>query len=182
MLYDRLAEYYGDGDSEQEQYVKNAERKMDYDKQSELYSQIIEKHAKRYGFPDISFLSKMFGNATPQGGTYKYFWAVCDDCKTEYDFNFNYCPKCFEMGKRNSGYKVKTSNTEYPKSVIRWNMPVLEAPEGIRTCTHCESRTSGYCRGFGNPDWQCSKSDFDYCECKQCCAFYRKVNQNAKRK
>lgn len=178
MLYDKLAEYFGDGDREQEQYVREAERRMNVEKQLEAYNAIIEKRAKRFGFPDISILSTFLSATTAKGGTYKYMWAVCDDCKAQYDYRFITCPKCHEAGKRSSGHKVRVSDTAPGREVIRWNMTSLEPDGKMKLCVECAHRNQGYCGWFGNPDHQCPQSDYQYCECKQCCAYHKKANRH----
>jgi len=182
MLYDKLAEYYGDGDREQEQYVREAEKRLSVEKQMAVYNQIIEARGKRFGFPDISVLSKFTAPASAKGGEYKYVWSVCNDCNAEYDYKFIKCPRCHLSGKVSSGYRVRGSDIPPDNSVIRWNQTSLNSAPGERTCVTCEHRDVGYCRFFGNPDWQCSKSDYEYCECRQCCAIHKRANKHDDRK
>lgn len=182
MLYDKLAEYFGDGDREQEQYVRAAERKMSELQQNKAYGELIQRQAKRFGFPDISLLSKYLQTEKKSGGTYEYYWSVCNDCGAEFDYRFSRCPKCHLAGKTSSGYRVRGSATPPGQEVIRWNLMHMEPEEGEKVCVNCEHRDSGYCRWFGNPEHQCPESDYRICECKQCCANYKKANRNVNSK
>jgi hypothetical protein len=177
MLYDKLAEYYGDGDREQEQYVREAEKRLNTDRQNSIYNSIIESRGKRFGFPDISVLSKFMSPASAKGGNYQYMWAICNDCKAEYDYRFITCPRCHLSGKVSSGYRVRGSDIPPDNNVIRWNQTSLSADGKTKLCVTCENKDIGYCRFFGNPDWQCSQSDYMQCECKQCCAYHKKANR-----
>ena len=181
MLYDKLAEYYGDGDREQEQYVREAEKRLSIEKQTAAYNQIIEARGKRFGFPDISVLSKFISPASAKGGNYQYAWAICNDCKAEYDYKFMTCPRCYQSGKSSSGYRVRGSDIPPGQNVIRWNQTSLSSAPGEQTCVNCEHRDN-YCRFFGNPDWTCSQSDFTNCECRQCCAIHKRANKHDDRK
>ena len=182
MLYDKLAEYYGDGDREQEQYVREAEKRLSVEKQTAAYNQIIEARGKRFGFPDISVLSKFISPTTAKGGNYQYAWAVCNDCKAEYDYKFVTCPRCLLSGKSSSGYRVRGSDVPPGHNVIRWNQTSLNAEPNEKLCVNCEHRDNSYCRFFGNPDWQCTKSDFENCDCRQCCARHKRANKHDDRK
>ena len=177
MLVDKLREYYGFPSSEQAEYINKRTLGMTEAQQNEIAEKIIEARSKRFGFPDISILAKFLNDA----GTKKhkgFYWAVCDDCKAEYDYRFERCPKCHLAGKRSSGYKVRTSETApQPGRVIRWNQTTFHPEEGKQFCITCKHRDSGYCRGFGNPEYTCSQSDYEYCACKKCCVIHKKANE-----
>ena len=179
MLIDKLRNYYGFPDNEQAQYINQRTMNMSEAKQDEIAQKIIENRSKRFGFPDISILAK-FINDNKEKHTRVYYWSVCNDCKSEFDFQFMTCPVCHQNGKRSSGYKVKTSEYPIPKTVIRWNLPVLNVYDKGKYCVNCEQRGVGFCSLFGNPDRQCSPQDFEYCACKQCCAFHKKYNAGLK--
>lgn len=175
MLLDKLREYYGFPIAEQAEYINNHVKKMSEVEQDRIADKIIESHSKRFGFPDIAVLAKFLNGARNE--THKYFWAVCNSCKTEYDYSLNYCPKCF-LDKRPKaewkGYGIKTSETAPGRNVIRYNLPVLQ--EGESWCVNCKSKEMSYCPWFGEPDHNCSSSDYEYCECKKCCAVHKKKN------
>lgn len=179
MLIDKLREYYGFPDAEQTAYIDKRTLGMTEARQNEIAGKIIESRAKRFGFPDISVLAKFLNDADKK--SVGFYWAVCDDCGAEYDYRFERCPKCHLAGKRSSGYKVRTSENPPPKDrVIRWNMTTFYPEEGKQYCVTCINRDMGFCRWFGDPDHTCSQSDYEYCECRKCCAIHRKGNQKAK--
>ncbi len=176
MLINKLRDYYGFPDNEQAQYINNKTKDMPEEQQDEIAGKIIETRSKRFGFPDISVLAKYLNNTAAKEQKV-YYWVVCDDCKAEYDYRFERCPKCHLAGKRSSGYKVRTSNTPPSINVIQWNMTTFHTEKDIKTCIRCDKRDSGYCRWFGNPNYTCRQSDYEYCECKQCCAISKKDMQ-----
>lgn len=176
MLINILRDYYGMPDSQTLQFITDRTKGMPEPKQDEIAEKIKQKHSQRYGFPDISVLSKFLENTQT---TKKFYWSVCNDCKKEFDYKFYTCPSCFLAGKKSSGYTVKVSDCQPPKSVIRWNMTSLNREDKTHTCYECESKDDGFCRFFGRPGYQCSKSDYDYCPCKKCCAEHKKANEKA---
>lgn len=177
MLIDKLREYYGFPDAEQSAYIEKRTLGMTEAQQDEIASKIIESRSKRFGFPDISVLAKFLNDNTKKARG--FYWAVCNDCKAEYDYRMESCPKCHFAGKRSSGYKVRTSDNPPPKSVIRWNMTTLRPDKDKTYCVNCSNRDSGYCRWFGDPNHTCSQSDYEYCECKKCCVIHKKANAAA---
>ena len=179
MLIDRLRDYYGFPDNEQAQYINQRTRGMSETEQNAIADRIIESRSKRFGFPDIASLAK-FLSESKEKRIIGFFWSVCNDCKAEYDYKFITCPACHLKGKKSSGYKVKASDNPPPKSVIRWNQPIIYPPDERQYCVNCEHKDS-FCLKFGDPDKQCSAQDFEYCPCKQCCAFHKKVNAGMKK-
>lgn len=179
MLIDKLREYYGFPDADQAEYINKRTHGMSENQQDEIADKIIQSRQKRFGFPDISILAKFLNDA----GTKKhkgFYWAVCDDCKAEYDYRFVSCPKCYLAGKKSSGYKVRASETQPPAKVIRWNQTTFEDDGKRKYCVNCAVRDNNtYCRWFGDPDHTCAQGDYEYCECKKCCAEHKKVNAKA---
>lgn len=176
MLLNKLNDYYGIADADAIEYINKRTAGMTEAQQNEIADKIIQSRQKRFGFPDISILAKFLNDA----GTKKhkgFFWAVCDDCGCEYDYRFERCPKCHLAGKRSSGYKVRTSEYQPPMKVIRWNQTTFYDDGKMQYCISCANRdNNSYCRWFGNPDHTCQQSDYEYCECKKCCAIHRKLN------
>ena len=176
MLIDKLREYYGFPGQEQSEYINKRTIGMPEAQQNEIAQKIIETRSKRFGFPDISILAKYFndaGSKKPHG----FYWSICNDCKTEYNYRFETCPKCYLAGKRSSGYKVRTSEDGIPAKVIRWNQTTLHPDKGNTYCINCEHRDTGYCRWFGNPDHECQQNEYEYCVCRRCCAIHKKGNR-----
>lgn len=175
MLIDKLRDYYGVPEPEQVEYINKRTLSMTEAQQNEVAEKIIQSRQKRFGFPDISILAKFLNDT----GTKKhkgFYWAVCNDCKAEYDYRFERCPKCHLAGKRSSGYKVRTSEDGIPGKVIRWNQTTFHDDKKMPYCISCVHRDIGYCRWFGDPDHTCSQSDYECCECKKCCATHKKLN------
>ena len=181
MLINKLRDYYGFPDKEQIDYIDKMTRGMIDELQDDIAAKIIETRPKARGFPDISVLAR-FLNDGKSKKTLGFYWAVCDDCKAEYDYRFIKCPVCFQKGKRNSGYKVKSSDLGIPAKVIRWNQTTLDDDGKRQYCVSCPVRDKGFCLKFGDPDKQCSAQEFEYCECKKCCAFHKKLNAKTKEK
>jgi hypothetical protein len=180
MLINKLRDYYGFPDNEQAQYINKKTFGMNEQEQDEIAEKIIESRSKRFGFPDIATLAK-FLTGIPAKKSKGFYWSVCRDCKSEYDYRFIHCPACFLKGKRNTGYFLKTSDNPPPKNVIRWNQTTLEDDGKSTYCVSCPTRDKGFCVKFGDPNYQCSSQEFEYCECKKCCALHKKANAGMKR-
>ena len=178
MLINKLRDYYGFPDKEQIDYISRAVQGMNEAVQDDIASRIIEARPKARGFPDISYLAKFLNDGKAKKGV-SFYWAVCDDCKAEYDYRFIQCPVCFKNGKKNSGFKVRTSDLGIPGKVIRWNQTTLDDDGKGTYCVSCANRDHGFCLKFGDPDKECSREEFEYCECKKCCAFHKKANGRA---
>lgn len=176
MLIDKLREYYGVPSPEQAEYIAKRTIGLTEAQEKDIANKIIESRQKRFGFPDISILAKFLNDASANKRS-GFYWAVCDDCGAEYDYRFERCPKCHLAGKRSSGYKVRTSDNPPPRNVIRWNMITFHPEGGKQYCVSCAVRDTGYCRWFGDPDHTCASSDYEYCECRKCCAIHKKGNQ-----
>lgn len=178
MLLEKLRDYYGFPDVEQSEFINKKVLGLTEAQQNAIADRIIEARSKRFGFPDISILAKYLNEAAPEKKTRNFYWAVCDDCKAEYDYRFERCPVCHLAGKRSSGYKVRVSNEGIPAKVIRWNQETFHPDGKHKYCITCDHRDSGFCRWFGEPEHSCSQSDYEYCECKQCCALHKKANRH----
>ena len=181
MLINKLRDYYGFPDKEQIDYIGRATQGMSEEAQDDIAAKIIEARPKARGFPDISYLAR-FLNDNKNRPAIKFYWSVCDDCKTEYEYRFMQCPACFKNGKKNSGYKVRTSDQGIPAKVVRWNQTTLNDDGKGTYCVSCPIRDKGFCYKFGDPEKECSRQDFEYCECKKCCSFHKKLNTRVKEK
>ena len=150
MLIDKLRDYYGFPEQDQVEFINKRTLGMTEAEQNAIAQKIIEGRSKRFGFPDISVLSKYLSE--PGSKKHKgFYWAVCNDCKAEFDYRFIRCPKCHLAGKRSSGYKVLTSDDPPPRSVIRWNQTTFVDDKKMPYCVSCANRDTGYCRWFGDP-------------------------------
>ena len=63
MLIDKLRNYYGFPSNEQVEYISKNVLGITEADQDALADKIIEERSKRYGFPDIAFLSKYLKGA-----------------------------------------------------------------------------------------------------------------------
>lgn len=77
---------------------------------------------------------------------------------------------------------MRVSEAGIPAKVIRWNQTTLDDDGKRQYCVTCLIRDKGFCLKFGDPDKQCSAQDFEYCECKKCCSFHKKLNAKVKEK
>lgn len=176
MLINKLRDYYGFPDKEQVEYITRATKDMTEELQDDIAIKIIESRPKKYGFPDIAAMAKFLNNNKSSKGM-NFFWAVCNDCGCEYDYRFYHCPKCLGKAKW-SGYKVRVSETGIPAKVIRYNLTTLVDNGPYTSCVKCVHKDNGFCSKFGDPEKQCSAQDFEYCECKKCCVYHKKANEN----
>lgn len=180
MLINKLRDYYGFPAKEQIDYITKETQGMSEELQDDIAVKIIEARPKARGFPDISYLARFFNDSRSKK-TIGFYWSVCDDCGAEYDYKFMQCPVCFKNGKQNSGYKVRISDQGIPPKVIRWNMTTLNDDGKRQYCMNCENPAHNFCLKFGDPDKQCNAQEFEYCECKKCCAFHKKANSTIKK-
>lgn len=174
-LTERLTDYYGAPDREQEQFVSEREKYLPEQSKNAIYQQLIETRSKRYGFPDVAALSKVFQMFTPEKETRKqYYWCICDECHTEFSYSFLQCPTCFIQGKNRKGYKLKVSDNPPPPNVVRYNITTLSSANDV--CINCPVKSGSYCEHFGKEYYFCDKQDFDECQCKKCCLTHKKRN------
>lgn len=178
-LLERLTDYYGAPDNEQENFIAEREKYIDEETKSEIYSQLIQTRSKRYGFPDVAVLSKVLQKYTQAKDTQKkHYWCVCDVCHTEYAYDFMGCPQCYIQGKDTRSYKLRVSDSPAPLNVIRYNKTRL----GSDGCVVCDKKAGSFCEHFGQEWYFCDRQDFDDCECKQCCLSHKKQNAELRRK
>lgn len=173
MFLDKLIDYYGMADDESKNFIEGRINKYSADEQDELVKKILAAIPRKFGFPDVNRLAKVFNDNPPKVRI--YFWAVCNDCGAEYDYQFMTCPKCFLEGKKSSGYAVRKSEYQPPMKTIRWNMPSLSGSE--YSCLNCEHKNN-YCKNFGNYTWKCKREEWEYCPCKACCAKAKEQSRN----
>lgn len=175
-MIQRLINYYGKLGDEEQRFITENVLKLDERAQNNFVTALMSDCPTGKKVPDVSAISKAFRSVAGNKARV-YVWAVCDDCKTEYDYRFETCPTCFLAGKRSSGYKVRKSDCPPPFKVIRWNQTTLHDDGKAQYCVSCPTRqNSCYCRWFGDPNHTCPASDYEYCECKKCCAIHKKGN------
>ena len=169
-------------------HVKTLERKGEEYKKA-LYSELVKTNSKNFGFPDLAafFKAENSGdvkNAVNSESDRRTYWAVCDRCKTYYDYQLFCCPVCYANGHRIMSRSVKVSETGVvPEKLIRLNLtsPSVQIISGLN-CFTCSERENSYCFHFGKPGYSCPQSDFDYCGCKKCCITAKKKNQEEEKR
>ncbi len=183
-LKNSLVTYYATyPDSEIIKALNKYSRKSDSFKQA-LFSEIIAKNPKHYGFPDVAAISKAewsdaVRNSVSEETNRRTFWAVCDECKSYYDYFMMYCPVCFKNGKKVMHRSVKVSETGIlPEKLIKYNFssPAIEFVTG-KNCYSCPETENSFCVHFGKSNWQCPQRDWEVCNCRQCCVAVKKSEQ-----
>lgn len=126
-----------------------------------------------------------------------YYWRRCTKCKTNYGLNTLVCKKCYKEteNKPEGSALLKFSNLilcEGEKrpflELMNIDYPLDENVQNILKVKGCyDCNTNFYCANFGRVKdrdgklFSCSKEDFEYCPCKQCCVRVKKFNANAER-
>ena len=169
-------------------HIKVLERKSDEYKKA-LYSELVNKNARNFGFPDLTafFKAENSGdvkNAVSCENNKRTFWAVCDRCKSYYDYQLFCCPVCYANGHHIMSRSVKVSETGIiPDKIVRLNLtsPSVTIIPG-QNCFSCSERENSYCYHFGKPDYNCQQGDFEYCRCKKCCIAAKKKKQEEEKR
>ena len=174
-MIQRLINYYGGLGEEEQRFIREHVLKLDESVQNNFATTLMSNNPAGGKKPDVAAISKAYKTVTGKSPR-NYMWAICDDCKAEYDYRFESCPKCHLNGKRSSGYKVRKSDFPPPFKVIRWNQTTFYDDGKGQYCFSCPNRDEGYCRWFGDPEHMCPTSDYEVCECKKCCAIHKKGN------
>lgn len=179
MFIDELKEQYGQIDEDAENLIQDVIGKYSSKELEALKNELFKAFTV---FPETQKLAKFFDSHKPKTKT--YFWAKCDDCGCEYDYTIPFCPRCEREGKHSSGYKVVKTDYEPAKKYIQLNKPWLTPysnkgmTDNFGQCVFCkivDRPQDKYCWHFGDPDYNCNY--FSQCECKACCAFYRKAQR-----
>ena len=174
MLLEQLQKYFGEADEETSDFIREHSEGYTEEEEKRIYSWIIEKKSKKFGFPDINFLARAFREFASEQK--KYFWCICDVCGKGYDYSLPVCPHCYKEGKLSNRYKVRVSDTKPPASVPKYNKAVLRNYDERGSCYDCEQSALSFCDKFGNPFHNCK--DFRNCQCKACCTRNKKLNRD----
>lgn len=175
MLTERLEQYYGLCGSEEREFIGKMTANCTVEEEDKLYERIVTGKTKKGGFPDISFLSRVFSDGLPRKSA-KHCWCVCDRCGAEYAYGMMLCPKCYEKGVSERAYHVRVSDSRPSASVISYNKEVPDI-DGEMSCYRCEKRNFSYCQNFGRENFSCREEDFFVCRCRQCCLARKKQNR-----
>ena len=172
MFVNELEGYFGKlGDSEKQWVNENLERLDDTSKMN-----IVHELREHRGTISIPVMQKVLEKVTGKKARV-YFWAVCLECGCEYDYGLPMCPACYEKGLDCRTKAVKKSEFKPPMSVIKYNKQYMNGDKNEQTCFTCPNKKESYCSNFGNPDWNCHREEFEYCNCKMCCGIAKKANR-----
>lgn len=181
-MIERIEAYYGkELGSEEKRWAEQNLGGLTGDYQDKFMDTLGNICKKGKGCPDISSMSKALQAVTGKAPRV-YFWSVCLECGTGYDYRLEMCPKCYEKGLKCTDKEVKVSDFPPPMNVIRYNKTFLrytnEKGQREMSCYNCEGREFSYCSNFGNPNWDCR--DYRNCKCNACCSMERRANSKLK--
>ena len=182
-LSERIYNYYGGLDDEEKAFVDGIENRYSEEEKEKLFKEITTRRNKRLGAPDVYLLESVFKAQKPKNSR-RYFWSVCNHCKTEYWYTLPFCPTCWDNGYRNSEHTVRVSDEKPYDKVVRYNKDYTQCVEmggtpDEKICYDCEHRNFGACGGFGKSDFNCT--NFRECPCKQCCVERKRKNETFNR-
>lgn len=164
---------YGRLSKEVKEYIAERQSIIPDEEQDSIVQKILRECKKA---PDLSYIQNLLQGYEPKKSVKPYYWFVCMQCGTEYGGNMEMCPSCFDKGFKCTTVRVKESE-EQPdlRNVIRYNKTYVGNDQTNKNCYSCEERTHGFCSHFGAIDYKCK--DFEYCNCKICCANERRINK-----
>ncbi|MCR5218601.1 hypothetical protein [Treponema sp.] len=168
MLLEKLTEYYGlPGEVEAGFITEHLEGYTPED-EKKLYEETLAQRTKRFGFPDVAFLTKLFEKFPPASkATGKVlWWNVCENCGCEYMGNLTCCPRCWRNGYTCRQVRVRKGYS-IPDTVVRLNKPYTSSFKDDPSCYDCVHCGSHYCRFFGRPEHDCKQRN--ECPCNHCC-------------
>lgn len=159
------------GESEKQWISENLERLDDTAKMN-----IMHELREHRGVISIPVMQKVLEKVTGKKARV-YFWAVCLECGSEYDYSLPMCPACFDKGLDCRAKAVRKSEFKPNMTVIKYNKQYINGDKGEQTCFSCLHKKESYCSHFGNPDWTCHREEFESCNCALCCATAKKANR-----
>lgn len=168
MLLERLIAYYGVCGDEESAFIAKRIDSYSEDAQDRLFEAITAENGKRYGFPDLSKLTKAFKDIRPDvdGKTENVvFWWRCK-CGCEY-FDLPECPACGAKGMDERALKSAGHLPDFTKDVVRFNKPYKTTTDGSVSCYDCEHKYGSFCWNFGVKGYDCPRRT--ECPCNACC-------------
>lgn len=180
MLLERLTDYYGICGAEEAAFINKRLSMYTDQAQEQLFEIITQENGKRFGFPDLSKLSKAFAQVSPDGksaGPKVWWWLKCRKCGCNYWGNLMLCPACNDKGIRSIETEVVTSSFPPPDTVIRFNKTGSRSTKDFKSCYDCKSRAGSFCWDFGKPNYDCKKRA--ECPCNECCMRSMEWEKNA---
>lgn len=181
-MVESIEAYYDDElGGEEKKWIEQKLQNWDEEKQAKFMEQLKKVQKKSNGCPDVAILTKVFQTVTGKAPKV-YYWSVCLECGTGYDYRLEMCPKCYEKGLKCTDKEIKVSDFKPPMNVIRYNKTFLkytnDKGQQEMSCYNCEGREFSYCPNFGNPNWDCR--DYRNCKCNACCSMERRANAQMK--
>lgn len=89
-----LTKYYETFDKASAEYIRNFFEVESEEKKNWLLKSVKETHPKKFGFPDISVLAKVYRSAPVFTQVKTHAECICNDCGTVYAYELMNCPKC----------------------------------------------------------------------------------------
>ncbi len=172
MFLERLSDYFGTCGAEEAAWIEKRIGNYTEEAQEKLFEVLTSENSKRYGFPDISKLTKAFASVRPDGEEGKpkcIWWLKCNVCGCEYWGDLAACPSCHTRGKkeRSAGVVKAQFLPDFTKEVVRFNKPWRLSTSADTSCYDCDSRAGSFCFFFGDPKYDCNKRTV--CHCNTCC-------------
>ena len=168
MLLEKLTEYYGlPGEAEASFISAHLEGYTEEDEQK-LLDEVFASRSKRFGFPDVAFLTKLFAKVPPasKASGKVFWWRVCGNCKAEYSGDLMFCPRCWRNGYECREDSVRKGYS-IPDTVIRFNKKYVTSTPQDMSCYECTHGGSQFCPYFGRASYDCHKRSS--CPCNTCC-------------
>ena len=120
-MIDRIETYYNEklGD-EEKRWIEQNIAGFSSDAKDKFMDLLCEEQKKAKGCPDISMLGRILQAVTGKAPKV-YYWSVCLECHTGYDYRLPMCPKCYDNGLACYDREIKISDFPPPMNVIRYN-------------------------------------------------------------
>ena len=178
MQIEELEDIYGKFyDDDLRKWAIEKLKSIDGEKEEIFLTVLNEIHSKKKGIPDKTQLSRAYEKVVGRKPKV-YVWAVCQNCKCEYDIELPYCPECYKNGLICRAKDGRKSDFPPPAKVIRYNKTYINGDKGEMNCYDCQNKENSFCIHFGDNRWNCGKEEFEYCNCKSCCIRIKKMNEN----
>lgn len=184
-----LTKYYETFDKDSAEYIRQYFVIDSIELKDYLIRTCKETHPKKFGFPDISVLCKIYKNAPVPSSSNTFSACECKECKTLYAIDMMYCPVCWTNGKKVTEHFVRMSDVSlriinYNKKCANRKIEEQYAKDynkPVETlCYDCDERENSFCSHFGETKYNCANKD--ECTCYRCCAIARRWQESENNK
>lgn len=168
MFLEKLTDYYGLPGEVEAAFIAERLKAYTADDEVKLYEEVLKTRTKRFGFPDIAFLTKLFDKVPPAdkvSGKIAW-WKICDNCKCEYHKDLMECPRCWRNGYSCRSMKV-IKGYSVADTVVKYNKTYTLSTKDDPSCYDCAHGGTNYCPDFGRSKFDCKKRH--ECLCNTCC-------------